>query len=382
MKWDLDPRNVDTGLPLEGVRVLDLSRVLAGPLCAMVLGDLGADVVKVEGPQGDPVRSLAPPWYRDTATYFLAVNRHRRMVTLDIRQPDDLEKLAQLAELADIVIENFLPHQASELGIAHVRDRAPRAVWVTITPSSPGTTESTQPTFDLLAQARSGMMSVTGYPDGPPTKVGAPIADVVTGLFATVSAVTGLLARTPDRGSAIQVPLLESMMSALVNQAQGYLLTGEEPHRLGNDHPSIAPYGPVAVQDGSIMLAVGTDAQFAQCDEALGGKLLSHEPRWAENGFRVTDRDRLRRFLEDQFKNASVTAVVATLQARSVPCAPILSVADAFGQPAIATGDFVQTAESSLGPIAMMASPLVWDGVRPAVRFGPAEQGADNDQFF
>ena len=146
MAWDIDPRNVGTGLPLEGVRVLDLSRVLAGPLCAMVLGDLGADVIKVEGPQGDPVRSLAPPWYRETATYFLAVNRHRRMVTLDIGEAADFARLLDLAAQADIVVENFLPHQSKELQIDVVREHAPQAVWITVTPSSPGTSEASQPT--------------------------------------------------------------------------------------------------------------------------------------------------------------------------------------------------------------------------------------------
>jgi len=382
MAWDLDPRNVGTGLPLEGVRVLDLSRVLAGPLCAMVLGDLGADVIKVEGPTGDPVRSLAPPWYRDTATYFLAVNRHRRMVSLDVRIRTDFERLVELAAQADIVVENFLPHQAAELQIDTVRNRAAKAVWITVTPSSPGTSEAAQPTFDLLAQARSGLMSVTGYGDGPPTKVGVPIADVVTGLFAAVSAVTGLLARTPQRGATIQVPLLESMMSALINQAQGYLLTGAEPGRLGNDHPSIAPYGPVTVGDGSVMVAVGTDAQFAQLNRALRGQLLEHEPTWADNGQRVVQRIRLREFLERQLAEMTMESTVSLLSEHGVPCAPILSVAEAIKQNAVASGDFVQTADSLVGPIPMMASPIVWNGTRPKIRFGPAAQGADTDSFF
>lgn len=382
MAWDLDPRNVGTGLPLEGVRVLDLSRVLAGPLCAMVLGDLGADVIKVEGPHGDPVRSLAPPWYRETATYFLSVNRHRRMVSLDIRDSEDFDRLARLAEEADVVVENFLPHQVEELGVARIRERVPRAVWLTVTPSSPGTPESLQPTFDLLAQARSGVMSVTGYPDGPATKVGVPIADVVTGLYAAVSAVTGLLARSPERGATIQVPLLESMMSALVNQAQGYLLTGQEPARLGNDHPSIAPYGPVSVRDGAVMVAVGTDAQFVQLDRALDGALLRDEPAWADNGRRVIDRAELRQFLEAKFADMSMEESVRLLQNHGVPCAPILSVAEALQQSAVAGSDFIQTTDSSVGPIPMMASPLVWNGTRPGIRFGPGAQGADNNLFF
>ena len=382
MAWDLDPRNVGTGLPLEGVRVLDLSRVLAGPLCAMVLGDLGADVIKVEGPQGDPVRSLAPPWYRETATYFLAVNRHRRMVTLDVREARDFARLVDLAMEADIVVENFLPHQAAELRIDTVRARAPQAVWVTVTPSSPGTTEASQPTFDLLAQARSGIMSVTGYADGPPTKVGVPIADVVTGLYAALSAVTGLVARSPERGATVHVPLLESMMSALVNQAQGYLLTGAEPGRLGNDHPSIAPYGPMTVADGAVMVAVGTDAQFAQLNVAFDGRLLEHDPKWVDNGQRVIDRNALREFLEALMAQMSMDSVVALLSAHGVPCAPIVSVAEAIRHSADSSSDFIQTVDSYVGPIPMMASPILWNGTRPKVRFGPAAPGADHDSVF
>ena len=382
MAWDIDPRNLGTGLPLEGVRVLDLSRVLAGPLCAMVLGDLGADVIKVEGPQGDPVRSLAPPWYRETATYFLAVNRHRRMVTLDIGVAADFERLLELSAQADIVVENFLPHQSKELQIDVVREHAPQAVWITVTPSSPGTSEASQPTFDLLAQARSGIMSVTGFADGPPTKVGVPIADVVTGLFGAISAVTGLIARTAERGATIQVPLLESMMSALINQAQGYLATGTEPGRLGNDHPSIAPYGPVSVADGYVMVAVGTDSQFAQLDLALNGQLLQHEPAWADNARRVEQRTHLREFMESVLAGMTMDTTVSLLAQHGVPCAPILGVAEAINQSAVTSGDFVQTADSHIGPIPMLASPIIWNGTRPRIRFGPSAQGADNGAFF
>ena len=205
MVWDLDPRNVGTGLPLEGVRVLDFSRVLAGPLCAMVAGDLGADVIKVEGPDGDPVRSLAPPVFGEDATYYLAVNRHRRNVVADLRRPKDVAFIVDLVREADAVVENFLPNQIRALGIERLREANPRCVWVSVTPATSGGPVAAQPSFDLLAQARSGIMGVTGRPDGEPTKVGAPIADVVTGLYATIGLLTGLYARA--RGLAARVPL-------------------------------------------------------------------------------------------------------------------------------------------------------------------------------
>src|SRR5487761_2010821 len=222
--WEISSVNKGTGLPLEGLRVLDFSRVLAGPLCAMIAGDLGADVIKVEGPDGDPVRSLAPPRFGDDATYYLAVNRHRRNIVADLRDPDDFARIAELVAQADAVVENYLPSQIRSLGIERLRSANPDCVWVSVTPATTGGPLCDLPSFDLLAQARSGLMGVTGEPDGTPTKVGAPLADVVTGLYAAVGLLTGLYARAAGKpGRHFEAPLLESTMSALINQAQGFL---------------------------------------------------------------------------------------------------------------------------------------------------------------
>ena len=171
MVWEIDPSNLGTGLPLEGVRVLDLSRVLAGPLCAMIAGDLGADVIKVESPDGDPVRALAPPRFGDDATYYLAVNRHRRNVVADLRHKEDFNHVAALVDVADVVVENYLESQVRSLDIDRLRERNLDCVWVSITPATSGGPLADLPSFDLLAQARSGLMGVTGEPDGPPSKV-------------------------------------------------------------------------------------------------------------------------------------------------------------------------------------------------------------------
>ena len=273
-RWPLHETNVNTGLPLEGIRILDFSRVLAGPLCAMVAGDLGADVIKVEAPTGDPVRSLAPPRFGDDATYYLAVNRHRRNITLDLRDPDDYATAVELVSVADAVVENFLPSQTSALRIDDIRAAHPDVVWVSVSSASSGGPLADEPSFDLLAQARSGLMGVTGEPGGEPLKVGAPIADVVTGLYAAVGLLAGLFARATQRsGRHFEAPLLESALSALINQAQGYLVTGVTPQRLGNDHPSITPYGPVRTRDGFLLLAVGTDSQFERLVEVIDDDL-------------------------------------------------------------------------------------------------------------
>ncbi|MGD0853666.1 MAG: CoA transferase [Acidimicrobiales bacterium] len=383
MTWDLDPTNVGTGLPLEGVRVLDLSRVLAGPLCAMIAGDLGADVIKVEAPGGDPVRSLAPPRFGDDATYYLAVNRHRRNVVADLREARDFERVAALVRLADAVVENYLPSQFSSLGIDRLRAANPGCVWVSITPASLGGPVADQPSFDLLAQARSGIMGVTGEPDDDPTKVGAPIADFVTGLYGAVGLLAGLYARLAGRpGRHFEAPMLESTMSALVNQAQGYLATNVNPTRLGNDHPSITPYGPVTTSDGFILLAVGTDAQFVRLVEVLGDAELSAHRSWSQNARRVMERDELRSELNRIFSAHSTDDWLQTLATSGVPHAPILDVAGAFDQAQIRNGDFVGTMATPAGEVATMRTPLVIDGARPRVRRGPRRLGEDTDDIF
>src|ERR1019366_7567961 len=304
-----------------GVRVLDLSRVLAGPLCAMIAGDLGADVIKVEAPNGDPVRSLAPPRFGEDATYYLAVNRHRRNIVADLRDPKDFERVAALVSVADAVVENYLPSQFTSLGIDRLRDVNPACVWVSITPATLGD----QPSFDLLAQARSGIMGVTGESDGPPTKVGAPIADVVTGLYGAIGLLAGLFARVQGRpGRHFEAPPLESTMSALVNQAQGYLSTGENPTRLGNDHPSIAPYGPVTTADGFILLAVGTDAQYTRLLDALGDANLAGRTTWSDNVSRVQHRDELLVELNRIFAAKPTDEWLEVIGDSGIPYAPIL----------------------------------------------------------
>ncbi len=378
MVWPLHDVNVGTGLPLEGVRVLDFSRVLAGPLAAMIAGDLGADVIKVEGPEGDPVRSLAPPSFGGDATYYLAVNRHRRNVVADLRDAADFAAVEALVRHADAVVENYLPAQYAALGIERLRRANPECVWVSVTPAASGTALAQRPSFDVLAQARSGLMGVTGEAEGEPTKVGSPVADVVTGLYGAIALVTGLYARLAQRpGRHFEAPLLESTMSALINQAQGYLATGVNPRRLGNDHPSIAPYGPVRTRDGSVMLAVGTDAQFARLLAALGDDELSAVTGFEHNKQRVARREDLRERLDRVFATRATEEWLAALDAAGVPHAPILDVAGAFAQLSVAEGDFVGEMSTPHGPVRAMRSPLRIDGQRPGLRSGPRRFGQD-----
>jgi crotonobetainyl-CoA:carnitine CoA-transferase CaiB-like acyl-CoA transferase len=379
--WDLDPTNIGTGLPLEGVRVLDLSRVLAGPLCAMVVGDLGADVIKVEGPEGDPVRSMAPPSFGGDATYYLSVNRHRRNVVADLRDEEDFRRVGELVRVADAVIENYLPRQYETLGIERLRALNPECVWVSITPASTGGPLADLPSFDLLAQARSGLMGVTGDAEGTPSKVGAPIADVVTGLYGAIGLVSGLFARAQGRrGGHYEAPLLESAMSALVNQAQGYLSTGVNPERLGNDHPSIAPYGPVKTADGYLLLAIGTDAQYESLVRALGDARLE-DKHWTTNAARVKERVAMGQILNEIFVEQRTDEWLQRLAAASVPSAPILDVEGAFAQDQVTRGDFVGVMSTPGGDTRAMKTPLRLDGQRPGIRRGPRALGEDTREL-
>ncbi len=382
MEWAIDEINQRTGLPLEGLRVLDFSRVLAGPFVGMVVGDLGADVIKVESPSGDPVRSMAPPTFEGLSTYYLSVNRHRRNVVADLTNPRDRAAIIDLVRQADAVIENFLPSQYAALNIDQLRAANPDVVWVTVTGASSDQPLAQGPSFDLLAQASSGVMGVTGEADGPAMKVGAPIADVLTGLYATVGLLTGLLAKERGRpGRHFEAPLLESMMTALVNQAQGYLASGVVPVRRGNEHPSIVPYSPMPTSDGFLMVAVGTDAQFARLVEAIGDDELGSATGWRTNAERVADRTRLLALLHRCFATRTKGEWAERLREVAIPCAPILEVDEAFAQPTIANGDFVGLMSVPGGVVRAMRSPLRIDGKRPAIRRGPRSLGEDSPEL-
>jgi crotonobetainyl-CoA:carnitine CoA-transferase CaiB-like acyl-CoA transferase len=267
--------------------------------------------------------------------------------------------------------------------VDRLRALNPECVWVSVTPATIGGPVADRPSFDLLAQARSGIMGVTGEPDAEPTKVGAPIADVVTGLYGAIGLLTGLIARLSDRpGRHFEAPMLESTMSALVNQAQGYLATGENPARLGNDHPSITPYGPVRTADGFILLAVGTDAQYARLCDVLDDPSLTAHTTWSDNASRVNEREALRAELDRIFSVTTTDEWLEVLEHSGIPHAPVLDVAGAFAQAQIRDGDFVGPMHAPAGEVATMQTPLVIDGVRPQVRRGPRRFGEDTEEIF
>ena len=357
------PSGDDAPGPLSGVKVLDLSRVLAGPYCCMVLADLGADVLKVERPGlGDDTRHWGPPFHGEDAAYFFSVNRDRRSVALDLTRPEGRAVVRRLVEAADVVVENFLPRHLTALGLDTLRADA-RAVWVSVRGAGGDGPAGEQPGYDVMAQARSGLMSVTGTTE--PTKVGVAVADVVTGLYAAVGALAGLVARRPLR---VEVGLLEAAVSMLVNQASNALVGGRVPTFAGNDHPNIAPYGPVSCADRPLVVGAGNDAQFAALAAAVG---LPVEPQWQTNAGRVADRLALKAAMQQVFSQRAAGEWAAVLDAAGVPCAVVQDLASLPQDPQLVANRQLQEVDHPAGPVRVVGSPYRLDGQRPRVRRAP-----------
>jgi crotonobetainyl-CoA:carnitine CoA-transferase CaiB-like acyl-CoA transferase len=349
--------------PLGGLRVLDLSRVLAGPYCCMVLADLGADVLKVERPRlGDDTRHWGPPFHGDDAAYFFAVNRDRRSVALDLTRAEGRAVVRRLVGAADVVVENFLPRHLSALGLEELREQA-SAVWVSVRGAGGDGPAGEQPGYDVMAQARSGLMSVTGTTE--PTKVGVAVADVVTGLYAAVGALAGLLSRRPLR---VEVGLLEAAVAMLVNQASNALVGGRVPRFAGNDHPNIAPYGPVPCADRPLVVGAGNDAQFAALAAAVG---LDAPPHWATNAGRVADRVALKAALQQVFSQRTAAEWAQVLDGAGVPCAVVQDLASLPDDPQLVANGQLQEVDHPAGPVRVVGSPYRIDGERPRVRRAP-----------
>ncbi|GAA4981619.1 CaiB/BaiF CoA-transferase family protein [Yinghuangia aomiensis] len=378
MTWPQDIDAQDPRLPLAGVRVLDLSRILAGPLAATVLADLGADVIKVESPQGDETRRWGPPFHGADAAYYLAVNRNRRGMVLDLRRSEDRVSLCALAADADVVIENFLPPQVASLGLDAVRDRSPQAVWVSIRGASEAGPLGGQPGYDAMAQARSGIMSVTGHPATGPTKVGLPIVDVVTGLYAAIGALGALFAKrdSPDgKAARVEVPLFECGVSALINQAANHLVGGVVPGLLGNLHPNVAPYGPIPTADGELVLGATSDRQFAALCRAIGRPALADDPRFADNPTRLAHREELDDLLAGVLLGASTRTWERRFADAGLACAPVNGIDEVFREDHVDAVGLVQDVGHPAGTVRLVASPLRIDGVRPPVRRAPPLHG-------
>jgi len=350
----------------DGVLVADLSRVLAGPYVAMTLADLGADVVKVERPgAGDETRGWGPPWVDERSSYFVALNRNKRSMTLDFDDPADLVLAQRLAARADVLVENYRPGTLERFGLGYDQLRAvnPRLVYCSITGFGSSPAAGSRAGYDLLVQAASGLMSITGEPDGGPMKVGVALVDHICALQALVGVMAALRERERSgAGQRVEVSLLGSALAALSNQASAYLLTGVEPSRFGNCHPSVVPYRVFLATDGHFVLACGNDRQFERACHAVGRPELAADERYVTNARRVSNRDALEAVLAACFAAGSVEHWVGELVARGVPAGPINSVAEAFllaerlGVAPVAGVDEIDEA-SVRSPVGLSATP-------------------------
>ncbi|GAB3562285.1 CoA transferase [Amycolatopsis endophytica] len=335
-------------MPLDGVVVADFSRVLAGPLASMTLADLGATVVKVERPgSGDDTRAWGPPWTGNSSTYFECANRSKRSVVLDLDDDTDLALARELARRADVLVENFRDGALAKRGLDYETVRADNAKIVYCSVTGFGSTGGAAlPGYDFLVQAMGGLMSITGDEDGDPAKVGVAVVDVLTAKDATIGILAALRAReTTGRGQRVEVNLLSSLLGSLANQASAYLATGRAPRRMGNLHPSIAPYETLRCQDAVLALACGNDRQFRRLAEVLGEPALAADARFATNEARVLNRPALRKALEDLLRRDTAGAWSARLTAAGVPAGEVgdlgdgLRLADSLGlDPAVDVG--------------------------------------------
>jgi len=363
---------------LGALRILDFSRVLAGPLATMVLADLGAEVTKVERPGGgDETRSWGPPYdERGEATYFQSVNRNKGSIVLDLAAEDGRAEAQRLAREADVVVENFRPDVMAKLGLGYQELAAanPGLVYCSITGFGSGEAGAALPGYDLLVQALGGLMSVTGEPDGPPLKVGVALVDVVAGLFSAVGILAALRHRDQSgRGQRVEVDLLSALLAALVNQASGYTVAGAVPGRLGNAHPSISPYELYATGEGDLVLAVGNDRQFCELCAELNRPELTEDARFATNPARVEHRTALRTELESALTARPAAEWAAALTARRVPAGVVHDLAGAFAfADQIGLDPIVEVPRPDGGPpVSLTRNPIRLSATPPTYRSAP-----------
>lgn len=369
--------------PLEGIFVVDLSRVLAGPFASMRLADLGARVVKVEPPEGDPTRAFGPPFLGDESTYFLSLNRGKESLVLDLAKDASRQVLLRLIEKADILLENFRPGGLAKLGFARdlLERTKPDLVHCRISGYGSGHPRAADPAFDLAVQAETGMMAMTGEPDAGPSRAGISVADLAAGSAAVEAILAALLARARrPRYAEIEVSLYESLLALFGYQAQSTLAFGRSPERMGSRHPSLVPYQAFAAVDGFIVLAIATDRQWRSFLTIAGLPGDLDRPEWATNAGRVRDRDALEAALAAVFRGRTVEAWDQALREKDVPLGIVRTVGEALAALRARGADFLGTwRHDALGELPMMGSPIRIDGVRAQSALAPPVLGADTD---
>ncbi|MGH2678951.1 MAG: CaiB/BaiF CoA transferase family protein [Actinomycetota bacterium] len=372
-------------LPLDGCRVLDLSRVLAGPLATQILGDLGADVVKIERPgAGDDTRAWGPPFVGTDAAYYLSLNRNKRSVTVDLKSPQGVDAIVRLAGDSDVVIENFRSGHMTELGLSldDLRERSPGLITCSLTAFDEEVPESARrPGYDIIVQALSGLMSVTGEPGGEPVKAGVALLDVIAGLQAAIGILAALHERArTGRGQHVGVSLFDAAVAAMVNQAANHLLGGVVAGPMGTAHPNICPYQAFHASDRPLIVAAGNDRLFRRTCEVVGHAEWADDPRFVTNEERVRHRDELVELLAGSFATRPAEGWLEALEAASVPCAPIRSMDEVFASP-----EGAALVEAVKDPrrgttLRLVRNPIRFDGRVLGARMPPPVLGEHTDE--
>lgn len=372
---------------LAGIRVLDFTRVLAGPFCTMMLADMGADVIKVESQQGDDTRQWGPPWYGEgeerESAYYLSVNRNKRSITLNLKTDAGREIARRLAAQSQIVVENFKPGTMADFGLGYDDLSAlnPALVYGSISGYGQTGPDRERPGYDFVIQGQSGLMSITGHVNGEPYKVGVAISDVIAGLFAASSLLAALRhAERSGQGQHVDIALLDTSLAALVNIASSALITGQAPARHGNAHPNIVPYQTFRAADGDFTLAVGNDRQFATLCQLIGQPELCADPRFSSNPARVENRDVLISILNDVFLTRPAAEWVDALLARNVPAGRVNDVSTALNDPQVQARGLVHELAHMNDVLKLVGPPVGFSGTPATVRTPPPALGEHTDE--
>jgi crotonobetainyl-CoA:carnitine CoA-transferase CaiB-like acyl-CoA transferase len=369
---------------LQGIRVLDLSRVLAGPYCTMVLGDLGADVIKVEPPEGDETRAWGPPFAEGESAYFLCVNRNKRGIVINLKTDEGKKILRDLALQSDVLVENFRPGTLEKFGLdfATLHELNPRLIYCSITGFGQTGSMRDKPGYDFMIQALGGLMSITGEPEGEPMKTGVAVVDLFAGQNAIIAILAALQARTlTGQGQHLDIALFDSQLGWLANVASNYLISGKLPKRYGNAHPNIVPYQSFQASDGWFAIAVGNDRQFVRLCEMLGKPELGSDERFATNSARVQNRAEIIEMLISIFRTESVSEWLRKLDEAEIPCGPINNFEQVFSMPNVQEREMLlKMNHPTIGELPLVGSPLKMSDTPVEYRLPPPLMGEHTEE--
>lgn len=371
--------------PLNGIRVLDLSRVLAGPYCTMVLGDLSAEVLKVESPDGDETRGWGPPFVEGESAYYLCVNRNKRGLVVNFKTEEGREILHELAKQSDILVENFQPGVLSRYSLDFESNSRinPKLIYCSVTGFGQTGPLRDRPGYDLMIQAMGGLMSITGEPDGEPMKVGVAVADLFAGQNAVIAILAALQARTQTgKGQHLDISLLDSQVGMLANVASSYLVSGNSPKRYGNAHANIVPYQSFQASDAWFVLAVGNDKQFEKLCVVLGKRELAQDSRFVTNADRVKNRDELLALLKPIFLERTAEEWLTMLEGAGIPCGPINTLDKVFSMPHVEAREMlIHMEHSKLGDLRLVGSPLKFSKTPVDYNLPPPRLGEHTEEI-